>query len=312
MLASRIALALFALAFGAVHGAAAQPAQAGAGAAGGVMVVEMDLANEKNVDAKDIAKVFADLGADEAKVAPLLKRLGTAGDKALVTAGSKESCEMVAKKLQEIGMKVEIRPLSASDVPSEYDNSDVIPAGGEQMKEMIDSGEGFLVAFHAPWCKHCVTMAPELKAAATKLKESGVKVLAVDTQASPTLAQQLGVRMLPSIKWMHKVGENLAIAEYQGARDAASMVKFAEAAQKAVKEQVPDPGAAATKEADEKAAAGSKIGQSKLGKSKAAGPDSAAPSKMGATKVADSPAAATSGAAVEKAEAPAAAAAAAA
>ena len=42
------------------------------------------------------------------------------------------------------------------------------------------------------------------------------------------------VRMLPSIKWMHKVGDNLAMADYQGARDAASMVKFAEAAQKAV------------------------------------------------------------------------------
>lgn len=268
------------------------------------MVCEMDLANEKNVDAKEIAKVFSELGADEAKVAPLLKRLGTAGDKALVTAGSKENCEMVAKKLEEIGMKVEIRPLSATDVPSAFDNSDVIPAGGEKMKEMIDSKQGFLVAFHAPWCKHCHTMAPELKTAATALKGSGVAVLAVDTQQSPALAQQLGVKMLPSIKWMQQVGDNLAVADYNGARDADSIVKFAEAAQKAVKDQMPDPGKAATEAADAKAAAGSKIGQSKLGKSKAAGPD--APSKLTESKVHD---AAAAGEAVKPAEAPAAAAA---
>ena len=141
MKASHLVLAVIALALGAAHAAAAAPAaaaQPGAKPAeGAVMVCEMDLANEKNVDAKEIAKVFSELGADEAKVAPLLKRLGTAGDKALVTAGSKENCEMVAKKLEEIGMKVEIRPLSATDVPSAFDNSDVIPAGGEKMKEMI-------------------------------------------------------------------------------------------------------------------------------------------------------------------------------
>ena len=123
---SKITLVLLSVAFGLANGVAAAAQQqqqqagaaAGAGTAAGVMVVEMDLTNENKVDAKVIAKVFADLGAEEAKVAPLLKRLGTAGDKALVTAGSKESCEMVAKKLTDIGMKVEIRPLAASDVPS--------------------------------------------------------------------------------------------------------------------------------------------------------------------------------------------------
>ena len=51
--------------------------------------------------------------------------------KAVVVAGSKESCEEAAAVFHEIGMKTEVRLLSKDDLPkqetgpSEYDDSDV-------------------------------------------------------------------------------------------------------------------------------------------------------------------------------------------
>ena len=118
----------------------------------------------------------------------------------------------------------------------------------------------------------------------------GVRVAAVNTQAAPMVAQGLGVKMLPTIKWFQPIGEKLAVADYQGGRDAASIVRFAEAAGTAIKEQaagaIKDASKEATAAADAKAAAGSKIGMSKVGKSKADGPD--AESKIGESKAKES------------------------
>ena len=108
-------------------------------------------------------------------------------------------------------------------------------------------------------------MVPEFKKAAEQLKDS-VTFAAVDCQTSQTICQQLGVRGYPTIKWLQlarrlasiqrapqhalpvgpvvtrrpsnrgliwqveQEGENvLAMADYQGQRDAVSIVKFAQA-----------------------------------------------------------------------------------
>lgn len=283
------------------------------------MVVELDLqSGGDKVTKETLTKVFTDLGAAPEKFEPVLqKHASGVQEKILVTAGDQATCEKVAEKFITIGMKAEVRVLSEEDVPNEFEGSDVIPAGQVKLKELLDSadGQGMLVAFTAPWCKHCRDLVPELKSAATQLKGRGVRVVAINTQTSRALAASFDVRMLPTLKWLQPVGDQLAMAEYQGARDAASMVRFAQTAGMAIEEQmadrVKDASKAATAAADEKAARGSKIGMSKMGKSKAAGPAADGESKLAESKVKASEvkegeeSSAAPAAAVEKASTPA-------
>jgi len=273
--------------------AAAQAAQAAAGAQR-PMVVELDLQSGGSKEA--LTKVFTELGAAPEKFKPVIdKHASGNGEKVLVTAGDQATCEHVAAKFVEIGMKAEVRALTAADVPSEYDGSDVVVTDQTILKELLQNanGQGVLAVFTAPWCGHCRTLVPELKSAASQLKAQGIAVAVINTDMNKELAAGLKVRMLPTIKWLQPLEDgNLAVAEYQGGREAASLVRFAQSAGEAIKEQIADASKDASKTAtaasDAKAAAGSKIGQSKLGKSKAAGPDADGESKIGASRVKDS------------------------
>mgnify|MGYP006102840105 CR=1 FL=1 len=106
--------------------------------------------------------------------------------------------------------------------PSLYANSDVIEADAAMLKQLESSG-GALVAFYAPWCGHCHKIVPDVKKAATMLKSKGVRVAALNSDASPGLAQSLGIRGFPAIRWMAGgKGE-----EYKGTRTALELVQFA-------------------------------------------------------------------------------------
>lgn len=166
------------------------------------------------------------------------------------------------------------------------------------MQETLATGEGALVVFYAPWCGHCHTAVPSVKEAATELKSSGVRVVAIDGQQSPRTAAHLGVRGYPTILWLQMTKqpdgeEAIAMAQYNGARDAASLIKFAKAADTAskLKSKLPKGEAVAEaatgKEGTEAKTAdtatpeaaeekkGSKLGASKLGASKMAAGGSA-------------------------------------
>ena len=246
---------------------AASGQQAAAQRADYYHVVEVYDSESTSID--QLISVLTDkLGATEDKVQPLIGKLEKHG-KAVLVAGSEESCNEAAKMFIEIGMKAEVRPLSVTDMPSEYDESDVVVAGAEKLQEVLEDGKGALVAFHAPWCGHCKTMIPALKEAASMLKADGVPVLAIDGQSSPELAAQLGVRAYPALKWLKLVsGSNedevaLGSADYNGPRDAASLVKFAKAASAAtaIKSKLPT-GAEGVEAA---ARPESKLGESKVG-----------------------------------------------
>jgi len=296
-------LLLLALPVASAMEAAAQQ-QPTAAAAGRPQYHVVELFNSDTTTLEQLLSVFEEkLGASKEKVMPLIEDIDKKG-KAVVVAGTKESCESAAEYFHAIGMKTEVRLLSKDDMPkqeagpSEYDDSDVIVASAEALNELLKDGEGLLINFFAPWCGHCKTMVPAYKEAATTLKERGVRLVAMDGQAYPGVLKQLGVRGFPSLKWLKLEDEALVVAEYQGGRDAASIIRFVEAATKAgsLRSKLPqgapptDDKAAATEAAPAAAAAAgsdgadavaaeakpeagaakSKLGQSKVGGSKVA------------------------------------------
>ena len=129
-----------------------QASQETAAAQAGYHVVVLH--NSESTSAEALAKVLTEkFNTDREKVLPLIEKIDKEG-KAVVIAGSKDSCDAAALLFDEIGLTTEVRPLDATDMPSEYDNSDVVVGGAKQLTEALSKPDGILVAFHAPWCGH--------------------------------------------------------------------------------------------------------------------------------------------------------------
>lgn len=82
------------------------------------------------------------------------------------------------------------------------------------------------LVFSAPWCGHCKNLAPEWKKAAAELKGE-VKLGAVDATVHQALASKYDIRGYPTIK-VFPAGKKSGDAEnYEGGRDASSIVTYA-------------------------------------------------------------------------------------
>lgn len=88
-----------------------------------------------------------------------------------------------------------------------------------------DASKDVFVKFYAPWCGHCVRMAPAWEELATKAGD--VVIAEVDASAHQELAQKNGIRGFPTIKLFTKA--NKAGINFQGARDAAGFESFLKA-----------------------------------------------------------------------------------
>jgi thioredoxin 1/putative thioredoxin len=70
-------------------------------------------------------------------------------------------------------------------------------------REVLMSEVPVLLEFGAEWCGPCKTVAPELEAIATELAGKA-KVVTVDIDKSPILAQQMGVQSVPTFVVFHQ------------------------------------------------------------------------------------------------------------
>jgi thioredoxin 2 len=82
-----------------------------------------------------------------------------------------------------------------------------------------------LIDFWAPWCRPCHAMAPEFERAAREL-EPGIKLVKIDTDAEPGLAQRFAVQSIPTIVLALHGRE---LGRIVGARSAGQLVRWAAA-----------------------------------------------------------------------------------
>ena len=88
---------------------------------------------------------------------------------------------------------------------------------------LADHSSGYLIAFTAPWCGHCVRLSPVYESVAATLKgTSDIGVGKVDATKEHQLTSMFDVEAYPSIYFI----KGWEIREYKGSRSHNALVEF--------------------------------------------------------------------------------------
>jgi len=100
----------------------------------------------------------------------------------------------------------------------------VVDLTDKNFKEFIENNEKVLVKFYAPWCPHCVEMAPEYEAASDKAEGKGLhmKFGRVDSTVHEAVTTLHHIQGFPTVKYFFKGKPT----EYYGERDQNSLLAF--------------------------------------------------------------------------------------
>jgi len=111
-----------------------------------------------------------------------------------------------------------------------YAGTNVVELTPSRWADAMASSDGWLIEFYAPWCGHCKALKPAWIEAARTLKGGPLKVGAVncDDEKNKPICGQAGVQGFPTIKY-YDVGNKQSPEDYNGARDSAAIVAFANA-----------------------------------------------------------------------------------
>ncbi|KAF6167883.1 hypothetical protein GIB67_027661 [Kingdonia uniflora] len=81
----------------------------------------------------------------------------------------------------------------------DIDETDVVILKEGNFSEFVEKNRYVMVEFYAPWCGHCQSLAPEYAAAATELKDEGVKLAKIDATEENDLAHTYDVQGFPTV-----------------------------------------------------------------------------------------------------------------
>ncbi|MCJ1478802.1 hypothetical protein MMC13_007486 [Lambiella insularis] len=149
---------------------------------------------------------------------PTLKWFDGKNDKPEDYSGGRDLDSLTKWISDKTGLKSKAKKAAPSAVEMLTDRS---------FSEKVGGDRDVLVAFTAPWCGHCKTLAPVWETLANDFSaEPTVLIAKVDAEAenSKATAEAQGVKSYPTIKYFPK-GSNTPIA-YEGARSESDFVAY--------------------------------------------------------------------------------------
>ena len=135
-----------------------------------------------------------------------------------------------------ISLPLRARAAPCALSPSSPSPTSSYPQDPTTFDKHVNGGKLVLAEFYAPWCGHCKTLTPELKALGAKVKAdprlaSRVVVAKVNADEHRTLGERFEVRGFPTLKMFHRGAPVTSAAEnYSGGRTADAMLAAIEAA----------------------------------------------------------------------------------